>query len=60
MLQVPKCEISGGGLKTALAGQAATVQIVCKDRFGNPLNGERERLLPPHTRRPALVVEPLH
>jgi len=35
---VPKCEINGGGLKTALAGQAAAVQITCKDRFGNPLS----------------------
>ena len=37
--EVPKCEISGSGLKTALAGQAA-VYIACKDRFANPLSSE--------------------
>ena len=37
---VPKCEISGGGLKTALAGQAARVYITCKDRFSNPLSAD--------------------
>ena len=37
---VSQCEISGDGLKTALAGQAATVQITCRDRFSNPLNAD--------------------
>ena len=37
---VPKCEISGGGLKTALAGHAAQVHITCKDRFSNPLSAD--------------------
>ena len=37
---VPKCEITGAGLKTALAGQAASVSIICKDRFSNSLSSE--------------------
>lgn len=35
---VPKCEISGAGLKDALAGQEAMVYITCKDRFDNLLS----------------------
>jgi len=37
---VPKCEISGLGLKSALAGQYAKCYITCKDRFSNPLNAD--------------------
>jgi hypothetical protein len=36
---VPRCEIDGKGLKTALAGQAAIVSIACKDQFANKLSG---------------------
>ena len=35
---VPKCEINGPGLKTALAGQPACVYVTCKDRYANPLS----------------------
>ena len=37
---VSKCELAGSGLKTALAGQAATVAITCKDRYANLLNAD--------------------
>lgn len=33
---VPKCEISGGGLSDAVAGEKVTVMVRCKDRFSNP------------------------
>ena len=33
---VPKCEISGGGLSDAVAGEKVTVIVKCKDRFSNP------------------------
>ena len=33
---VPKCEISGGGLSDAVAGEKVTVLVRCKDRFSNP------------------------
>lgn len=34
--EVPKCEVSGGGLKAAVAGDPVIVSVRCKDRFSNP------------------------
>ena len=37
---MPNCDISGQGLKNALAGQPAVAQILCKDRYENPLSSD--------------------
>ena len=34
--EVPKCEVSGGGLKSAIAGDPVVISVRCKDRFSNP------------------------
>ena len=34
--EVPKCEVSGGGLSQAVAGDPVVVKVLCKDRFSNP------------------------
>ena len=34
--EVPKCEVSGGGLNKAVAGDPVVVSVRCKDRFSNP------------------------
>lgn len=34
--EVAKCEISGGGLSNAIAGEKVEVLVRCKDRFSNP------------------------
>ena len=36
--EVPNCIVVGAGLKTALAGQAVSFVITCKDLFNNPLS----------------------
>lgn len=37
---ITKCVIAGSGLRNAVAGQQALVQITCKDRFANPLSAD--------------------
>ena len=34
--EVPKSELSGNGLKSAVAGDPVIVSVQCKDRFSNP------------------------
>ena len=34
------CAISGDGLRAASAGAEATIQVVCKDRFGNLVDAD--------------------
>lgn len=37
---VPKCDVHGAGLRTAIAGLMSVVEITCKDRFSNQLNAD--------------------